>query len=101
MRQQLPARRALAAGAATAVWLAERLTGCDTSVPAGAWLPLAQHVCDSVGSLLRPILKKAMILLLVITVSDIALDLSKWAARLIHMNMHVCIMHAPVKRVVT
>jgi hypothetical protein len=47
VRLQLPARHVQAAAAATAVWLARRLTGSDTKVRAGAWLLLVWHVYKS------------------------------------------------------
>jgi hypothetical protein len=47
VRLQLPARRALAAAAATAVWLAKGLTGSGTNVHAGLWLLLGRHVYSS------------------------------------------------------
>jgi hypothetical protein len=47
VRLQLPARHVQAAAAATAVWLARRLTGSDTKVRAGTWLLLVWHVYKS------------------------------------------------------
>jgi hypothetical protein len=46
VRLLLPARLVLAAAAATAVLLANKLTGSGTSVLVSAWLLLARHVYD-------------------------------------------------------